>query len=112
MKNRHTIILLLGLLGSALAAWYAPPLWRVIAVLGVGLYGLWPWRRAQRPSEAANPAGTAAESAAWPSLREGLRDCAQQGAALCQSSEAERSQPKVNSPCRVSMVLGLKPGAL
>ncbi len=94
MKNRYTAILLLVLLGAALAAWYAPPLWRVVGVLGLGLYGLWLWRRALRLSEAASPGGATAESTAWPSLREGLRECVQQGTALCQTSEAELERVK------------------
>lgn len=94
MKHRHTIILLLGLLGAALAAWYAPPIWRVLSVVGLGLYGLWLWQRGRHPADAPHPAAEPGGSTAWPSVREGLRECAQQGAALCQTSEAELDRVK------------------
>lgn len=94
MKHRHSIILLLILLGAALAAWYAPPIWRVVAVVGMGLYGLWLWLWGTRPAEATHPAVNAGVSSVWPSLREGLRECAQQGAALCQTSEMELNRVK------------------
>ena len=94
MKNRHTAILLCVLLGVALTAWFAPPLWRVTAVLGLGLYGLWLWRRAITQCEATSQARARDESTAWPALREDLCKHLQQGVALCQTSEAELERVK------------------
>lgn len=93
MENRHTVILLMALLGTALAAWYAPPLWRVSAILGLGLYGLWLWRRLRLSAEADAALAPTAHTA-WTPLREGLSECAREGAALCQTSEAELERVK------------------
>lgn len=90
MKKHDALVPMAMLLPLAAVAWFAEPVWRLLAVFAFGLVLFWTWRR--RAADVVDRHdGTLpeADAAGVARLQADLRDTAAQGAALCQTGAAD-----------------------